>query len=65
MLRHEANKVHSPKPPCSCDDCLLAIHLAADQRRTEIQAILANLDALGLHITTADQMQREADHAPE
>ena len=64
MLPHEANKVHNPKPPGSCDDCLLAIHLA-DQRRTEIQAILANLDALGLHITTADKMQRKADHAPE
>jgi len=57
---HDATrKVHSLIPPCSCPACLLAIH-KADQRRAEIESILANLDQLGLHITTADKLQKEA-----
>ena len=52
-------KVHKQIPPCSCDSCLRAT-AKADQQRAEIETILANLDALGLHITTADKLEKEA-----
>jgi hypothetical protein len=59
MLPHDAKTIHSTEPPCFCDDCLRA-SAAEDQRRAEIREILRNLDELGLHITTADKLEREA-----
>lgn len=59
MLPHDAKTIHSTEPPCFCGDCLRA-SAAADQQRAEIREILRNLDDLGLHITTADKLEREA-----
>lgn len=55
----DAKKVHREQPPCYCPSCLRA-SAAADQRRAEIREILARLDSLGLHITTAERLERES-----
>ncbi len=54
-----ATQVHCLTPPCDCPDCLRAT-AAADRRRAEIAAILRRLDEVELHITTADQLDRES-----
>lgn len=37
-------KMHNPKPPCNCSDCVRATE-EADQRRAEIAAILTRIGA--------------------
>ena len=51
---------HSKRPRCSCHSCLRAL-AQANQRRAEIEHILRTLDALGLHIRLASELDAEAD----
>jgi hypothetical protein len=48
-----AKSVHRKRPPCSCDSCLRAT-AQADQRKAEIEAILARLEA-------AERLAKEAE----
>jgi len=51
---------HSKRPPCYCHDCLRAL-AQADQRRADIEHIRRTLDALGLPIRLASEMDAEAN----